>query len=47
MRKQFIECSTRRAALRACPWACDAVRVSGGYICFESATDADTARRQR
>lgn len=47
MRRQIVDCKTRRAALRACPWACDAIKVCGGYLCFESAADADRARRQR
>jgi hypothetical protein len=32
MRKTFIECSTRAAALRACPWACATVKVAGGLV---------------
>lgn len=47
MRKQFIDCKTRRAALKACPWACDAVKVYGGYLCFECAADLATYRAQR
>lgn len=47
MRKQFVAASTRYAALKACPWACSVFRVDGGYICFESATDAATYRKQR
>jgi hypothetical protein len=39
MRKQFIECKTRRTALRRCPWACIAAKLDGGFMVFESVTD--------
>ena len=47
MRKQFVAASTRYAALKACPWACSALRVNGGFVCFESAGDLATYRAQR
>lgn len=47
MRKQFVPAATRYAALKACPWACAALRVNGGYLCFESAADLSTFRAQR
>lgn len=47
MRKQFIECKTRRTAARQAPWAAAIIKVDGGYLAFESAADAATARNQR
>ncbi len=39
MRKQFIECKTRRRAIQECPWASYILKVDGGYQCFESIDD--------
>jgi hypothetical protein len=47
MRKQFVECLTRYAARKACPWACSIVKATGGFWCFESASDARLFRNQK
>jgi len=47
MRKEFFDVRTRRQAVKAAPWACDIIRVDGGYVAFESAADADVFRGQR
>lgn len=39
MRKQFIQASRRDRALKLCPWASYAIKVSEGYMCFESYDD--------
>lgn len=40
MRKQFVECETRKEALEECPWASAIRKAVGGYWCFESHDDA-------
>lgn len=47
MRQEFIVCNTKRAAQKSCPWASVIVKVTGGYRCFESVTDADTWKNQK
>lgn len=47
MRKQFVECSSRSQAAKACPWAAVIIKVDGGYMCFESVNDADTWSAQK
>ena len=47
MRKVFIEVSTRRAAIKAAPWAAAIVKCDGGYIAFESASDFRAWKNQR
>lgn len=44
MRTQFIECITRYAARKTCPWAAVIVQVDGGYMAFESIDDYRTWR---
>jgi hypothetical protein len=36
----------RAQAAKLCPWAAVIIKIEGGYICFESANDADVWRRQ-
>lgn len=47
MKTQFVECKTRRAAVRLCPWAATIAKVEGGYLAFESTDDYRTWRAQR
>lgn len=47
MRKEFIECKTRRTAVRRAPWAAEIIKCDGGYMAFESAADADAWRGQK
>lgn len=47
MRTQFIECKTRRTAVRRAPWAAEIIKVSGGYMAFESIADAEAWKAQR
>lgn len=47
LRKEFLYgCKSRRQARKLAPWAADYVKVDGGYMAFESMTDADTFRAQ-
>ena len=47
MRKQFVECHSRVAARRRCPWAARVAKANDGFWCFESVADYETWRRQR
>ena len=47
MRQQFIECKTRRTALRRAPWACTFAKVDGGFMAFESITDYKIWKNQK
>ena len=47
MRKEFVECKSRKTAYRRCSWAAVAMQVVGGFICFESIADYTTAKRQK
>lgn len=47
MRQQFVQCKTRRQAMNVCAWASVAMKVTDGYICFESWTDYYTAKNQK
>ena len=47
MRKAFIDVSTRYKAKKAAPWAAKIVKVSGGYMAFESTSDYETWKNQR
>ena len=46
MRIETVECKTRQAAKRRCPWAAKIVKVEGGYMAFESITDYQMWRNQ-
>ena len=39
MRKEFVECKSKTVAYNECPWASVFIRVTGGYMCFESYSD--------
>lgn len=47
MRKEFIQATTRRQAVKLAPWAADLIKVDGGYMAFESVGDAETFRGQK
>jgi len=46
MRKLFIEVSTIEEAQESAPWAAEIVQVDGGFMAFESETDADNFKNQ-
>lgn len=46
MRKEIVEVATREEAEKACPWAAVIIQVEGGWICFESVTDAEVWQAQ-
>jgi hypothetical protein len=39
MRVAFLDCKTRRTAVRYCPWAAIVVRVETGFMAFEDVVD--------
>ncbi len=47
MRKEYVQCMSRRAARKLCPWAAVITEVDGGYLCFESQDDYRTWRNQK
>lgn len=47
MKQQFIESSNRKDAVKQAPWAAKVVKVTGGYLAFESMTDYETWKRQK
>jgi hypothetical protein len=47
MRKEFIECKTRKTAIKRAPWAAKIAKVEGGYMAFESVADYETWRKQK
>jgi hypothetical protein len=47
MRKEFLEVETRYQARKLAPWAAVIVKVSGGYMAFESADDYRIWKNQR
>ena len=47
MKTVFVECKTRKTAIRRCPWAAKIVKVQGGYMAFESVQDFETWKRQK
>lgn len=47
MRKEFTTSKTKKLALSECPWASKAMKVCGGYICFESVSDYRTHKNQK
>lgn len=47
MKEKFIECKTRKTAVRRAPWACKIVKVVGGYRAFETWTDYETWKNQK
>ena len=47
MRRELIECKTRKTAAKRAPWAAELVKVEGGWMAFESFQDAQTWRSQK
>lgn len=47
MRTQFVECTYRYQAYRACPWATKVGKACNGFMCFESHDDYITWKRQK
>jgi hypothetical protein len=47
MRKQFVECASRRTAERRCPWYAVIAKVVGGYLAFESREDYRVWKNQK
>lgn len=47
MKTEFVECKYRYQAKKKCLWASRIVKVTGGYLCFESITDYETWKAQK
>jgi len=47
MRTETIETTSYNTAKRRCPWAAIIMRVSNGFIAFESLTDYYITRNQK
>lgn len=47
MRKETVEAASREEAFEMCPWAAEVFEVEGGFMCFESMTDAETWEVQK
>jgi hypothetical protein len=47
MRKEFIECKTRKTAIKRAPWAAIYRKVEGGYMAFESLADFEIWKNQK
>lgn len=47
MRKQLIECKSRKTAVKRAPWAAKIVKVEGGYMAYESVSDYQKDKRQK
>jgi hypothetical protein len=47
MRTVFIECKSRNTAVRRAPWASKVIKVTGGYLAFESVDDYRNWRNQK
>lgn len=47
MRIEFVECKSRATAEKKCPWACKIMACEGGFRCYESMTDYQTAKKQK
>lgn len=47
MRTKFIECETRYAAKKECPWAAVIAKVDGGFMVFESYDDYEIWKNQK
>ena len=47
MRTELVQTNVKKEALKECPWASKAVRVFGGYMCFESIDDHNTWKNQK
>jgi len=47
MRIKSVSCKSYQTAKNQCPWASKIVRVTDGFMCFESMTDYETWKRQK
>lgn len=47
MKQGFVECKTRRTAVKRMPWAAKIVKVEGGYKGFESIVEYEIWRNQK
>lgn len=47
MRKQAVYCKSYATAQRRCSWAVKIVKISDGYIAFESIDDYKTWKNQK
>lgn len=47
MKTKLLEVKTRAEAVKLAPWAAKLVKVSGGYMAFESVADYNTWRTQK
>jgi len=47
MRIEYVECKSRNTAINRCPWAAKVMKCYGGYTCYESVDDYETAKRQK
>ena len=47
MRSKFVECKSKTIAVNECPWASVVIRVTGGWLCFESYSDYMVWKNQK
>ena len=47
MRTQFVQTGSRKKAIDECSWQSRTLKVCGGYMCFESVDDFETAKNQK
>ena len=47
MLSKFVECKSKAVAYKKCPWASVIIRVTGGYMCFESYSDYMVWKNQK
>lgn len=47
MRIEFMQVESRYQARKSCVWVAITMKVTGGYICYESIEDYRVARNQR
>lgn len=47
MRTLFLQCKTRKTAVKYAPWAAVILKVDGGYMAFESVIDAEAWKGQK
>lgn len=40
MRKEFVQCMSKKEAVKECPWTSEIRKAVGGFWCFESVSDA-------
>lgn len=47
MRYAFIKCKYKYQAVKKCPWASAFMKVTEGYLCFESWQDYSIKKDQK